>query len=416
MPETPVTANSLTSTSASAPVSFVVLIHLTFAFIGAATTLLGVILPALAARFALDDSQSGKLFSAQFAGSLAGTFLGELLWKRFGFRLTILIGLLVMSGGISAIAFFDLPGVVFGIFLNGVGIGLTIPTTNLLVSTLNPQKTASALNILNFVWSGGALVCPAFVGFLGSAFEIRRPLLALAVSLAFLALIIGISTQSLKLSVVQSPKIQLSAQSKRVWRTGLALIIAAILFFCVGAENSLSGWLTAYSLRLQNVGGSLWTATATVFWLAFLLGRLFAPLFLRAFSEPIFVLFTLLIGLTGAALLLVPPQYSLISVGTAFAGFGLAPVFPTIFAQFTKHFGETGQTKWLFVSSTIGGALLTWLVGFLSTASGSLRIGLAVTFFCFLTMVILQCWLIAQFKANLSLASRSEPPPAAASG
>ena len=251
------------------------------------------------------------------------------------------------------------------------------------------------------------MICPAFVGFLGNSFDIRLPLLALSVSLLLLALIFAAFSRFRKMTIVTLRKTNLSAP-RYIWRTGFAPIIAALLFFCVGAENSLSGWLTAYSLRLQNGHSSLWTATATVFWMAFLLGRLFAPLFLRLIAAQTFVLICLLVGLSGAALLLIPPQYSLISVGTAFAGFGLAPVFPTLFAQFTKQFGETGATKWLFVSSTIGGAFLTWLVGFLSTLSGSLRSGLAVTFFCFLTMLILQTWLIAQFRANTDQISGSD--------
>ena len=386
----------------SMPVSFIVLIHLAFAFIGAATTLLGVILPALAARFALDDAQAGRLFSGQFAGSLVGTFLTERLWKRFGFSATILVGLLIMSGGICAVAFFDLSGTVLGIFLNGVGIGLVIPTINLLVSAVNPLRAASALNILNFVWSAGAMFCPAFVGMLGHLLDIRLPLLALSICLLILALIqLGFSAKFRNVAFAsQSQQRPASNDSQFIWRTGLALIIAALLFFCVGAENSLSGWLTAYSLRVQDGQSSLWTATATFFWLAFLLGRLFAPLFLRQIAEPTFVLICLLIGLVGAALLLMPSQYYLISVGTALAGFGLAPVFPTLFAQFTKHFGESGATRWLFISSTVGGALMTWFVGFLSTVSGSLRSGLSVSFFCFLAMFFLQAWSISKFRSR----------------
>ena len=384
------------------PVSAVVLIHLGFALIGAATTLLGVILPALATRFALDDDQAGRLFSAQFAGSLVGTFAAGYFWKRLGFAQTIVIGLLLMSAGICAMAFFGLSGIVSGIFLNGVGIGLAIPTINLLISAINPLRAASALNFLNFIWSGGAMLCPAFVGLLGRSLEIRLPLLALSVCLLIPALsLFGFSAKFRKTAFIVSPQESSRGSSVPpmfIWRSGLALIIAVLLFFCVGAENTLSGWLTAYSLRLQDGHSSLWTATTTFFWMAFLMGRLLAPLFLRVFTEPMFVLICLLIGLIGAALLLTPSQYSLLSLGTALAGFGLAPIFPTLFAQFTKNFGETGATRWLFISSTIGGALMTWLVGFLSTATGSLRSGLSVTFFCFLAMLFLQAWSIAKSR------------------
>ncbi|MEP6923876.1 MAG: MFS transporter [Pyrinomonadaceae bacterium] len=398
MPETSVKANSWQSKH----VSYVVLIHLAFALIGTATTLLGVILPALAARFELDDSQSGKLFSAQFAGALLGTFLAERLWIRFGFSLTIVIGLFVMSAGVFGMGFFNLNGVVGGIFLNGIGIGLAIPSTNLLISALNPQKAASALNILNFVWSGGAMICPALVGFLSNSFDIRLPLTALAISIMFLGFIFAAFARFQNVPGKTATN-SVFSDSPNVWRTGFALIIAALLFLCVGAENSLSGWLTAYSLRLQESQGSLWTITATVFWTAFLLGRLCAPLFLRTISANRFISICLLIGSIGAGLLLIPSAYSFLSIGTALAGFGLAPIFPTLFAQFTTRFGETGATKWLFVSGTLGGAFLTWLVGFLSTINGSLRSGLAATFVCFLIMFVLQTRLVSQPLADPSL-------------
>jgi len=51
------------------------LIHVGFVFIGIATTLLGVIIPALSARLNLNDAQSGAFFTVQFAGSLFGTFV-----------------------------------------------------------------------------------------------------------------------------------------------------------------------------------------------------------------------------------------------------------------------------------------------------------------------------------------------------
>lgn len=390
----------------SLKIPFVFLIHLTFLFIGVATTLLGVILPALANRFGLDDAVSGNLFTAHFAGSLAGTFWGERLWQRFGFSVTIVVGLLVMSTAIFGIGSAYFNWLVLSLFLNGFGIGLTIPATNLLVSALNPQRAAAALNILNFTWSGGALLCPAFVGLLTVSFDIWLPLMVLASLLLFLAFALAIFAR--RESVVVDSGKQISGFKQNVWQTPFAFLIAALLFFCVGAENSLSGWLTAFSLRLQNDNSSLLTISATVFWLAFLLGRLFAPFFLGRVAENKFILISLITGAFGAVLLLIPAPNFLplnfpILIGTALAGFGLAPIFPTLFAQFTNRFGETGQTKWLFVSSTLGGAFFTALVGYFSTLSGSLRSGLTTTFVCFLMMIVLQSFLT--FKNCLSQSS-----------
>src|SRR5579872_7185376 len=50
-------------------------LHLGFALTGIGTTLLGCILPSLAASWHISDARSGMLFAAQFAGSATGALL-----------------------------------------------------------------------------------------------------------------------------------------------------------------------------------------------------------------------------------------------------------------------------------------------------------------------------------------------------
>lgn len=108
------------------------LIHGGFVLIGIVTTLLGVIMPALSARLNLNDAQSGTLFTAQFAGSLFGTLISGFLWKRFGFLTALFAGLTLMTVGIFGLGWANRQTVAPCIFLSGIGIGLTIPTSNLL--------------------------------------------------------------------------------------------------------------------------------------------------------------------------------------------------------------------------------------------------------------------------------------------
>ncbi len=92
------------------------LIHVGFVLIGIVTTLLGVIMPALSARLNLNDAQSGIFFTVQFAGSLLGTFASAVLWKRFGFLITLFVGLIVMAIGILGLGWLDWKGVVLCFF------------------------------------------------------------------------------------------------------------------------------------------------------------------------------------------------------------------------------------------------------------------------------------------------------------
>ena len=372
-----------------------VLIHICFVFVGIVTTLLGVILPALAGRLDLDDAQSGTLFTFQYAGSLFGTFAAGFLWKRFGFLKAIVVGLMVMTTSVFGIGFLNWQGVAICIFLNGIGIGLTIPTINLLVSSLNSARQASALNIINFAWSCGALSGPILFGLLGTRQDIHLPVDFLSVSLLLIALCFLLFFR-FPLAASDSTATVSQTDPVKVWRTPFAVSIAVLLFFYVGTESSLGGWLPAYSLRLESTGTTLWTPTVFAFWTSFLLGRLLAPLGLKRVKGSVYVLYGLTLAACGM-LLLLTTQIAFVVAGAIFVGFGLAPVFPTVLSEFTERFGR--EANWLFISGTLGGAFLTWTVGFLSKNFGSLRIGFFFIFFCCLLMIALQTYLY--FEAAL---------------
>jgi fucose permease len=365
------------------------LIHFGFALIGIATTLLGVILPALSDRLMLTDSESGGLFTAQFAGSLVGTLLSEQLSKRIGFLSTISIGLLATALGVLGTGSLSWQAVVFCVFLNGCGLGLSIPTVNLLIARYNGERAAAALNILNFAWGVGAVLSPSLIAILGDKNDIRLPLSALSMLLLLTAFCLLFFRQSSHFSEQSfAPSLQ-SNTGREIWRSRFAVLSLASFFLYVGTENCLGGWLTAFSVRLTDL--PLWTLT-TIFWLAFLLGRLLAPLFLRRIQKQIFILICLTVAAVGSLPLLFATSVNFIVAGVVLSGFGLAPIFPTALAQFTDYFGETGQhqARWLFVSGTLGGASLTWLVGSLSTIFGDLRIGLYVIFFNCVLLILLQ--------------------------
>ncbi len=351
-------------------------------------------MPALSGRLNLNDAQSGTFFTVQFGGSLLGTLVSGFLWKRIGFQATLSIGLTAMTIGVFGLGWLNWQGTALCIFLNGIGIGLTIPTTNLLVAALNHERQAAALNILNFAWGLGALFSPTLFGLLGTQQDIRLPVGVLSVLLlvaAFCFLLFLFVSITITNPQIPAPQ----SSPTKIWRMPFAIITAVLLFFYVGTESSLGGWITAYSLRLEAAETTLWTPTIFAFWTSFLLGRLFAPLGLKRIKASVYVLFCLVIAAFGIFLLLATTQLIFVTVGVIFAGFGLAPVFPTVLAEFTRRFGEEGarQANWLFIGSTLGGAFLTWSVGFLSNAFGSLQSGFFAVFVCCLLMIALQAYL-----------------------
>ena len=78
-----------------------------------------------------------------------------------------------------------------------------------------------------------------------------------------------------------------------------------------------------------------------------------------------------------------------ILAGSAFTGLALAPLFPLILALFLEEIGGSRNAGWVFAVAGLGGAVLSWLTGWISTGTGSLRSGLLVPGAAALLMLML---------------------------
>src|SRR5258706_3918921 len=163
-------------------------VHANFVLTGIATTLVSPLLPFLAAHWALRDVQAGTLFTLQFCGSMAGTLLATWLLPRAGFRGTLVAGALCMAVGVASIAFAAWPAGSLCFFGLGIGLGLTIPTSNMYIAAIAGERSAAALSLLNFAWGAGAIAGPWLVGFAGEQYVV-----ALLAALAAALLLSGVT-------------------------------------------------------------------------------------------------------------------------------------------------------------------------------------------------------------------------------
>lgn len=114
-------------------------------------------LPILIARWALSDAQAGNLFLAQFSAMLVGVLLSGVLVSRLGYRPAFLAGLLLMAAGIATLYIGSVWLGVAAVATYGLGLGLIIPTDNLLIAEISSGSNAAALSLLNFYWGVGAV-------------------------------------------------------------------------------------------------------------------------------------------------------------------------------------------------------------------------------------------------------------------
>jgi len=366
------------------------LVHAAFVLTGVMTTLLGPMLPVFSARWTLSDSQAGYLFTAQFASSILGVAISSVLVQRFGYRLTIVLGLGFMALGAGVLAQANWIVAVISVCIYGFGLGLSIPTANLLIAELHPDRRAAALNLLNFSWGIGAVGCPFVVAALQRSQRTSLFLLGMTVCLALVAISLGCIHLPVD-AKRDSPKAPAIEADANIWKSRLVPVLGALFFVYVGTENSIGGWVASYARRIDVSSGTFWALTPSFFWGALLLGRALAPVILRHVRETTLASAGLVLASLGVSVLLIANTMALVVVGASVAGFGLASVFPINIALLSQWFGEIASRigGLMFALSSLGGATVPWVVGALSSRFGSLRVGLMVPLFGSLTMLLL---------------------------
>jgi len=166
--------------------------------------------------------------------------------------------------------------------------------------------------------------------------------------------------------------------------------ICALFFIYVGAETSFGGWLATYAHRMGTGKGTFWTMAPSFFYGAMLAGRALAPLALSRLRETTVAKIGLTLALLGGIALVIAHSMAVIMAGSLLAGLGLASIFPISVSLFPAWFGESYRSASgpIFASGNMGGAILPWIVGVVSTHFDSLRLALFVPLLSVLTMLV----------------------------
>jgi FHS family glucose/mannose:H+ symporter-like MFS transporter len=351
------------------------LLHAGFVLTGMANTMLGPLLPLLSGRWNLSDAQAGYLFAAQFGASMIGVTLSSLLVPRWGSRRTLMLGLLIMGAGAGTLGLGTWILGIFAAALVGTGFGLTIPTTNLLVSDLNPERRASALNLVNFSWGVGAVVCPFLIAVLDRAGRASVFTLGMLAALVVLTAIVSFSALD-----ARGQKTERAAVDPNAWRSPLVPVLAGIFFLYVGSEASVGGWIALYARRTLSSSGGAWILTPSFFWAMLLVGRAVAPLILRRVPELLLARIGVVLAGAGIVGFLAARNMAFLGASVALSGLGFSAVYPIAIAVLSEKFGTMAPRigGLLFSLAGLGGTVMPWIVGYTSTRFSSLGLALTV--------------------------------------
>ncbi len=379
-----------------------ILLHVGFFLSGIATVIIGQLLPIMQEKFALDYKWLGLLFPAQFAGSLIGTFLTSWFGKRSKFLPASILGCFLMSVGALVLNADSYALCLAGFFVNGLGIGLTLPSINMLILELNPERGAASLSVLNFFWGVGAILSQPFVDHFARGTNILTPTAGMSVAL-FLT---GGALALVPKGIERQPEASADEEtdfSVPIWSTALAWTIAAFNFIHVGFESAMGGWLKTYTQHIGDGAAANLLPPITLYFIFFVAGRGVAPLFFRFLNENRMLFLGLFLILIGMAILLSAGSVGVLSVGASLAGFGTSWVFPTNMSRFTKIFGASASRRMMpfFICGTLGATFTTWFIGYVSNRfDNDLRSGMFILLGSVLILIVLQIVLANQRRPS----------------
>lgn len=334
---------------------------------GVAGTILGPLLPALSARLQLGDGGSGALFTAQFGGAAAGALVCGTLLARWGYRRVLVLGYLMLASGGAMLAATDAWVVAVGILLTGLGLGMLIPPSNLLVAETVGERKAAGLNWLNLCYGSGAVAGPVMVAWLRDNTGLPGVAGLVAVSGV-------ISALALAVSVPRASSV--AAHAEESTGGGFQWAVAATLFLYVGAETTLSGWLPTLAVRRLGTGSGLESAPLAAFWGCVLVGRVVAAVLLRWFTFPQLMRVSLIVCPVAAGALAFTGSVPAMTLIAALAGLAFGPVFPNTVATLESGNGNASRRLGppVFAAGAAGGAVVPWIAGMVSSGASDVRV------------------------------------------
>jgi MFS transporter, FHS family, glucose/mannose:H+ symporter len=388
--------------ASSITTSGTVLVHIDFLLTGVVMTFLGPMLPILSARWSISDEKSGSLYFVQFFTSMFGMLLSNALVQRLGYRATFMLGLALMSCGMVLLGSGPYAAGIISVGILGFGYGITTPAGNLRTAELDQKRSAAALNVINALWGLGAMSSPFLLAIAQRTHQAAWFLYGTAAALVALLIALALVrfNPDTRVVIADSPGPAGPFRMSRV-----VLLIGGLFFIYVGTETSFGAWVATYAHRLSPGDRTWWAVMPSFYWGALLVGRSAAPLVLRQKSAVVVATGGLSIASLGAVALTAARGTSLVVAGSLLAGLGLASIFPISVSLLPAWFGKSVRrvSGPVFGCGNLGGAVLPWVVGVISTNSGSLRLGFFLPLFGVAAML---AFYVAQTQAQ----KRPAPP------
>jgi fucose permease len=328
---------------------------------GMIAAMLGTILPNLSDRFHLTPTQNGTIAFAQALGLIiASVAVGPLLDSE-GKKIGLILGLALI-----AIALYALPrspgfrGILFLLFLLGVGGGIVVTGANALASDAGGEHRATAMNLVNLFFGLGGLATPFISANLFKSNWVRLCYTVATLTVAALAV------QAVATMPPPTGKARfLLADAGPVLGQPLLFLLGLFLFLYITCEVGVWNWLPRHLIAQGILESRALNILSLGFALGLLIGRIgVSPILMRVSPVDVTLAASIAMAVT-TYLMLRTSKPITASVLVFIAGVSMAPVFPTTLAIVGTAFPRmTGTAMGIVITcGWIGLAVSSRIIG-----------------------------------------------------
>lgn len=173
---------------------------------------------------------------------------------------------------------------------------------------------------------------------------------------------------------------------------GIFAYFAALLLLYGGVETCLSGWLTTYALRYGEKTLAVSEYATLLLWMSLTAARAGSSMLMLRVKEKTAQRWGLVFTVAFIAGLANTHSTAAIAVFAVLLGLSLAPFFPATFALLMTEKPTARQAGIVLAVSGIGAAALPWLMGVISTRTGSLQIALTLPLIAAVLLLAMSFW------------------------
>lgn len=348
---------------------------------------LGSILPSLTTKFESHGLNKGILVSVLPIGILAGSLIFGPIVDRYGYKLLLIVSVLISAISLEGLAFTDSLSLLYiCIFFTGFGGGIINGGTSALVADISAENKGANLSLLGVFFGIGALGMPLLLGVLSKHFQYTTILSAVGFFMLLPAawfLFILFPTPK------QAQGFPLKEGIKLLEEPAL-LLCSFFLFFQSAVESLSNNWTTSFlqhKLKISNET-ALYALSFSVVGLT--VARLLLGSLLKKISSFSVMLASLLLVIGSNLILMNTHSYNISFGALIVTGLGLAAGFPVILGyvgQLYAHLSGTAFSIALVIALT-GNTLINYFFGFIADKYSINYLPLAIII-CIICMIIL---------------------------